>query len=775
MLDSLKGSSVDSGLLDSALSMKPTARIDRMREAYFNFKPSGSIAKVRIETRILNRTEGEPTVSRRAKAFAAVLREMPIHIYPDQLLVGCTSVRPGCTNVSPGFSADGQKKAYVPLLGHRPSTKTFDLDLDEKRILAEEIDPYWRDRSIPWKTLHFAHNAHDHAGVVRKGFLGIKKEAEERLAAIDLTDPQELKKIPFLEGVVMVMDASAQIGKRFADKARDMAAAEADAGRKAELLKMAEVCDRVPAEPARTFYEALQSFYLSFLLVNMEVASGLTIGRMDQCLYPYYERDIQEGRITKAEAQELIDCLLIGTNYESESAATSVGGVQSNGKDATNEVSYMFIEGMMHTRLPSPWLSVLVHHQMPEDFLIKACQLSSLGTGHPHFINNDVMILQALARGSSGGPTVTLEDARSACPQGCGELVIPGKDSGYWFFTMPNLAACLELALNNGVKRSNGIRVGLETGDPRQFSSFEEVQEAYRQQLADLRIKTQVDGTKREQELVDFYPTVYESALIQGCIESGLGREDGGAHYNFNNGGAEIGCTDVADALTAIKKLVFEDKKITMSQLCDALDSNFEGHEELRQLLLKAPKFGNDDDDADEQSAWVIHEWATEFNKLTNLRGGRGGCGASAMGAFMPAGKKVGALPSGRLAGEPLADGASPATGSDLKGPTAVLKSLGKVDNVEVLGSIILNMKLDSGVVEGGEVSRLAGLIRAFIDEKIYHLNLNIVSTDTLRAAQKEPGKYRDLVVKVAGYNTFFTGLNDELQQQIIDRTAHAL
>ncbi len=775
MLDTLVKSSVDSGLLDSVLAMNPAARIDRMREAYFDSEPSGSIAKVRIETRIMKETEGEPTVTRRAKAFAAVLREMPIHIYPDQLLAGCTSVRPGCANVSPGFSVDGQKKAYVPLLGYRPATKTFDLDLDEKRVLAEEIDPYWRERSNPWKTLHFSHNAHDHAKVVRKGFLGIKKEAEERLAAIDPTDPQELKKIPFLEGVVMVMEASAQIGKRFADKAREMAATEADAGRKAELLKMAEVCERVPAEPARTFHEALQSFYLSFLLVTMEVANGLTMGRMDQCLYPYYERDIREGRTTKEEAQELIDCLLIGTNYEKESAPISVGGVQANGNDATNELSYMFIEGMMHTRLPSPWLSVLVHNQMPDDFLIKACQLSSLGTGHPHFISNDVMILQALARGSSGGPDVTLEDARSACPQGCGELVIPGKDSGYWFFTMPNLAACLELALTNGVKRSDGRQVGLETGDARQFSSFEEVQDAFRAQLANLRIKTQIDGTKREQALVDFYPTVYESALIEGCIESGLCREEGGAHYNFNNGGAEIGCTDVADALTAVKKVVFEDKKITMSQLCDALDSNFEGHEELRRLLLKAPKLGNDDDYADEQAAWVIHEWATEFNKLTNLRGGHGGCGASAMGAFMPAGKKVGALPSGRLAGEPLADGASPATGNDLAGPTAVLKSLGKVDNVEVLGSIILNMRLDPTAVRNGDVGRLAGLIRAFIDEKIYHLNLNIVSSDTLRAAQEEPEKYRDLVVKVAGYNAFFTQLIEPLQQQIIDRTAHAL
>jgi len=772
MLDALRESSVDKGILESATTMRPTSRIERMREAYLALKPTGSIAKTRIETRIMRETEGEPTVIRRAKVFAAVVREMPISIYADQLLAGCIGVGPLSANVGPGFT---ERRWGSPLTGHIASATSFGLGDDEKRELAEEIDPYWQARGKTWRPIHFAHNAHDHDKVVRKGFLGIKKEAEERLATIDPADPKEFRKVQFLRGVVMAMEASAEIGKRFAGKAREMAAEEKDAGRKAELHKMADVCDRVPAEPARTFHEALQSFYFSYLLVNWEVARGLTMGRMDQCLYPYYERDIREGRTTKEAAQELIDCCLIGINYEGEPSPVTVGGVKANGNDATNELSYMFLEGMMHTRLPNPWLSVLVHNQMPDGFLIKACQLSSLGTGHPHFINNDVMVYQALARGSSGGPAVTLEDARSACPQGCGELVIPGKDSGYLFFDMPNLAACLEFVMTNGARRSDGQKVGMETGDPRQFESFEEIQEALRRQMAWLRRNTQIAGTQREQELIDSYPTVYESALIQGCIERGICREEGGAHYNFNNGGAELGSTDVGDSLTAIRKLVFEDKRITMTQLCDALDSNFEGHDDLQQMLLGAPKFGNDDDYADEQVAWVIHEWSSEFNKLTNLRGGHGGCGASSMGMFMPAGKAVGALPSGRLAGEPLADGASPGTGKDLKGPTAVLKSLGKVDNVEVLGSIVLNMRIDPAAVQGGDVSRLAALIRAFIDQKIYHININIVSSDTLRAAQKEPEKHRDLVVKVAGYNAFFTQLNEPLQNQIIARTAHAI
>ncbi|GAH70506.1 unnamed protein product, partial [marine sediment metagenome] len=264
------------------------------------------------------------------------------------------------------------------------------------------------------------------------------------------------------------------------------------------------------------------------------------------------------------------------------------------------------------------------HNQMPDDLLIKACQLCSLGSGQPQFVNSDVIVSQALARGSMGGPSITLEDARNASPQGCFELVIPGKDSGYLYFRMPNLAACMEFVMTNGVRRFDRRKMGLETGDPRQFKSFEEVQEAFRKQVAWMRRNIQIAGTNIERKIIEFTPTVYESALIDDCIEKGICREEGGAHYNFNNGGAVLASTDAGDSLTAIKKLVFEDKKFTMAELCDALDSNFEGYEDLHQMLLKAPKFGNDDDYADEQVAWVLHQWMIEFNKIKNLRGGQG-------------------------------------------------------------------------------------------------------------------------------------------------------
>ena len=275
--------------------------------------------------------------------------------------------------------------------------------------------------------------------------------------------------------------------------------------------------------------------------------------------------------------------------------------------------------------------------------------------------------------------------------------------------------------------------------------------------------------------MIEFTPTVYESALIEGCIEKGLCREEGGAHYNFNNGGAPLATTDAADSLTAIKKFVFDEKKFTMAELCDALDNNFEGCGELHQMLLNAPKFGNDDDYADEQAAWVLHQWMEEFNKVKNLRGGQGCPGGSVMGSYVPQGKIVGALPSGRLAGEPLVDASSPSRGKDLKGPTAVINSMGKIDHVEILGGITFNLRIDPTVFRDGNMERMAAMVRSFIDQKIFHIQVNVVSSETLRAAQKEPENYRDLVVKVAGYNAFFTQLTDDLQDTIIARTEHKL
>lgn len=803
---------------DKGLTMAPTQRVERLRESCSSLKAAASIARARIETRVMKETEGEAMVTRRAKVFAAIVRQMPIDIYPDELLVCYPHAGPQVHNVGPGPGVErnlkkgGSTGLYTMAGLDKPDLAS--LSDEDKRVMMEELIPYWKGRGKWENTLrgrnyqqvsqelkerlfvdanaypptpimtpllvsghHYGHNIVGYGKVLEKGFLGIKQEAVERLERLDLTKPEDLGKAAFLEGVVMAMESAADIGKRYAARARELAQIEEDAGRKAELLEIAEVCDWVPANPARTFREALQSSYFAWLLTLWETnyTAAQSVGRVDQYLYPYYAADIVEGRTTKEEAQELIDCYLLKLNHTHNITALTVGGVKADGNDATNELSYMLIEGMMHTRLRHPSFSVQVHNKMPDDLLIKACQLCALGTGHPQFINNDVSVLQALARGSKGGPAITLEDARSAAPIGCSELGIPGKDSGYLFFDQPNLALALELVLTNGVRRSDGKMIGMKTGDARQFKSFDEIQQAYRKQVAWIRENIQIAGSINEQSIIDLAPTLFESALIEDCIEKGICREEGGAHYNFNIGGAELGSADAGDSLTAIKKLVFEDKRITMDQLCDALERNFEGCDEIRQMLLSAPKFGNDDDGPDEQVAWVLHEWVSEFTKLRNLRGGYGCPGASPMSAYVPAGAIVGALPSGRAAGKPLADAGSPSPGKDVKGPTAVLKSVGKIDNVEILAGITLNMRIDPAVFKDGDVQRLAGLVRTFVDQKIYHLQVNVVSSDTLKAAQTEPAEYQDLIVKVAGYSAFFTQLAKPLQDSIISRTVHGL
>lgn len=786
MLDALSKSTVDEGMLNDVMAIKPTSRIERMREAHFRTRGSRSIDRARIEARVLEATVGEPMITRRAKIFAAAVREMPIDICADELLVGFIGVRPRCGNVTPtvqrlasGLAPDiaARIAGTERVSGITPAEMTG-LSEEETRELTEELIPLWEKHGRPKHIWHYGHCIHDYEKVLKLGFLGIKEQAEARLARIDPAEPEEAAKIPFLDGVVTAMEAAAEIGARYAERARTLAEAETDARRRSDLLQIAEVCDRVPARPARTFREALQAHYFAYQLLWWEVLPefGWSLGRLDQYLNSYCQRDIEEGRITQTDAQELIDCFLLKLNDYGGSATIAVGGLKSNGHDATNPLSFMFIEGIMHTRLTLPYFVVLIHSNAPDDFLIKASELCALGTGHPQFLNCDVGVAQALARGVTGGPVITLEDARAGAPIGCSEVGIPGKDAGYLHTSgATNLATYVELVMRNGRTVSGDRTIGVETGDPTAFTSFEAFREAFCRQLKWVTENVQISGNLNEQKIIDFFPTVYESALIDDCIEKGICREEGGAHYNFNTGSFCTGTTDAGDSLTAIKKLVFDEKKITITELREAMDSNFEGYEHIRKMCLDAPKFGNDNDEADEQTAWVHHQWVAETTKLTNLRGGYCSPGGSPMSGYVPLGGMVGALPSGRLAGMPLADGDSPCSGNDVNGPTAVLKSMGKIDNVERTGGAILNMRLDPAATEKGDVSRLVSLLRAFIDQKIYHIQINIVSSDTLRAAQQDPGAYRDLMVKVAGYNAYFTKLSKPLQDSIIARTVHSL
>ncbi|MHA1979239.1 MAG: glycyl radical protein [Candidatus Hodarchaeales archaeon] len=808
-------------LLDRVLTVQSTQRVETQRQAYLDRKLVYSIDRDRIVVRVMKETEGEPMVTRKAKLFATIVRELPIDIFPDELIVGWYDPIPN--NCPLPVKCEPTLEASLDLISSRDRNPIY-ITEEQKRELREELIPYWRGEGnwektrrnlahydpVPdgfppelWYSIqsgmasfHVGHFIPNHEKVLKKGFLGIKKEAEERLARIDQTDPEDVKKIPFLEGVITAMGAAAEIGKRFAARARELAKEEVDTKRRAELLKISEVCSWVPANPARTFYEAIQSVWFTHILHWWETRETASVspGRMDQYLYPYFEADIREERITKWEVQELIDCFLLRPNWFlyhvnslggfllTDTAGIAqhidVGGLKADGTDATNELSYMILEGMMHIRLVEPDVGVLVHSRTPEDLLIKACQLCALGTGQPIFLNNDTIVVNLLGRGNlGGGPPITLEIARKASAMGCNEPTLMGMDSGYTtsvhFQTMPGVILAV---LTNGRKGFPGGLVGPQTGDPRKFKSFEELQEAYRKQLAWAFERETIGSNIGERLMAEFEPTVFQSALIDDCIEKGICREAGGARYNFGPFVGGNGGPDAGNSLTAIKKLVFDEKKITMDQLCDALEKNFEGYDDLRQMLLRAPKFGNDDDYADEQTAWVMHTFSQESIKLENTRGGHKIPVLIPLSSYVRAGEAVGALPSGRLAGEPLTDSIAPTQGTDVNGLTAVLKSVGKVDSAEIFAGITFNLRLDPLIFKDDYgFKRMADLIRTFVDQKLHHVQFNVVSSDTLKAAQKEPDKYKDLMVRVAGYVARFIELPKAIQDTIITRTVHGL
>ncbi|MCK9273899.1 MAG: hypothetical protein M0P57_02300 [Syntrophales bacterium] len=796
-------SDVQSALRDRVSTMRPAARVEKLRQRYTKIKNKVVIDVARILTRTMKETEGEPLVVRRAKAFAAIVRGVPVNIYPDELYVGWLWSEPRGSEIFIKYTDLEKELDTISTRKYTP----FLLDDADKRILKEEIFPYWKKyfyspiippeakkmgiRKAPITPVLF-HYVVNYEKVLKRGISGIKREAEDRMARLDLTDPDDIKKVPFLEGVIVALEAAAEIGERFAAKARELAAMEREEKRKEELLKIAEICVRVPANPARTFYEAMQSVWFVHMMVGWEAGfhGGQSIGRADQYLYPFYERDIREGRLTEELAQELIDCWFMRFSQmfsllpENEAVFMSnhtsahhidIGGLKADGNDATNALSYMFLEAMMHTPgMVEPTIGLLVHSKTPERILIKACQLTALGGGYPQFINNDVLVDNLLSRGAtSGGKPVSLEDARTfgGCV-GCHEPSLHTMESGWTVGQNQHLAALMECVMTNGWCRVHNTRRGLETGDPGQFKTFEEVREALRKQIIH-RMKVGAIAANLGEELLQ--PTLFTSALTEDCIENGTPREEGGARYSLGAVSFD-GAVDAGNSLAAVKKLVFEEKKITMEQLCTALDHNFKGYEDIRKLCLEAPKFGNDNDYVDEQVAWITHLTTEEAKKYLSRYGGTKYPIQVLLSSFVPLGMGVGALPSGRLAGEPLSDGVSPTVGSDTKGPTAVLKSVGRLNNAEVGLSQTLNMKLDPVIFTTDEgFKRLADLIRVFVDQKVDHLQINVVSSDTLIAAQKTPEHYKDLVVKVAGYNARFVDLHKDLQDSIIARTEHGL
>ena len=781
-------------------------RTRKLRDDLLGKKPQMCHERAVIYTRVYQETEGEPMIICRAKALRRWLEEMTIYIQDGELIVGNEASTPRAAPIYPETEAcylleEGldhfQKRHEDPFVVTERTKRELEKVLPWwKGKTVEEVAPHKMPNvtcqlmNLKHKVFHpelhlrggIGHVSADFWRVLDRGFEGLKQEAEERLNQLDFDDPEDLGKKDFYKASIITCEGVINYAKRYARLARKLAAQEEDPTRKEELEEIAQVCDQVPAKPARTYYEAVQAIWFSHLLLQMESNGlGTSPGRVDQYLYPFYKKDIGEGRITKEEAQELLECFWVKIEevkrvYDSECARdfagyttglnVTIGGQRQDGTDATNEVSFMCLDAEDHLRVAHPNFTVRYHHKLPDSLLHRACEVIRLGTGMPELMNDEMHIPSLMNRG------VKLEDARGYTNIGCVEPAVPGKTCSWSNAAMFNLGKCLELALNNGKCLLCGEQAGPETGDPCSFTSIQGVMQAYKDQVAYFVKHMIISLNAIDLAHKELVQTPYLSLLVLDCMEKGKDITAGGAHYNFTSPQG-VGVADVADSLVAIKKLVFEDKSINMEEILLALKENFERREQLRQILINAaPKYGNDDDYVDQLARWSGRVYCEEVERHKNPRGGMFQPGLYPVSAHVPLGRNTAALPSGRKAKTPLADGVSPTHGSDNKGPTAVIKSVAKLDHMIASNGTQLNQKFSPRVLEDEKGLRsLAELIRVYFNLGGKHIQFNVVDSKTLREAQKNPEKYTNLVIRVAGYSAFFTQLHKDVQDDIIERT----
>ncbi len=670
----------------------------------------------------------------------------------------------------------------------------------------------------------------DYPKVLKIGYRGIIAEAQHAIDSLDVSDPEYIRRYNFLTAVIESCEAVIEYARRYASLARESAAREGDAFRKSELEIIARNCARVPEFGASSFYEACQSFWFVQLLLQVE-SSGHSIspGRFDQYMYPYLKRDLELGKITLEAAQELIDCIWVKLNdinkvRDKDSADgfagygmfqnLIVGGQDIHGMDATNPLSFMCLEASMHVPLPQPSISIRVWNGSPDDLLIKAAALTRLGTGLPAYYNDEVIIPSIMARG------LTLEDARDYCIIGCVEPQKAAKTDGWHDAAFFNMCRPLELVFSNGYDK--GKKIGPDTGDVTLMKTFEEFFEAYKTQQSYM-IKLLVNANNAiDAAHAVRCPLPFQSCMVDDCIGRGMSLQEGGAIYNFT-GPQGFGIANNTDGLIAIRELVFNRGVVSMAEMRDAIKANFgygltgaaaervtteiaielaregvpmtdkaikaiylevttlasldEGlkarYREIKRLIdEECPKYGNDIFEIDMFAREVANTYTKEVEKYRNVRGGRFQAGLYPVSANVPLGATTGATPDGRLAYTPLADGIGPASGRDVKGPTATANSVARLDQIVASNGTLLNQKFHPSALAGmSGLTKFVALIRSYFDRKGMHVQFNVVTRETLLDAQNNPEKYKTLVVRVAGYSALFTTLSRSLQNDIIART----
>ncbi len=830
-------------------SIPKTDRIGRLVDHLFAKMPEIESARAVLITESYKATESEPMIIRRAKAFEHILKYIPIIIRDEELIVGSTTIAPRGCQTYPEFSYEWLESEFETV--ETRSADPFYISEKAKQDLRE-VHKYWKGKTTSELATSYmapeAIRAIDHniftpgnyfyngvghvtvqyEKVLEVGYEGIIEEAEAELAKCSVGDGDYVKRSHFLEAVIISCKAAITYARRYAELAEEEAGKCGDAQRKAELLQIAENCRRVPAKGASGFYEACQSFWFVQQLLQIE-SSGHSIspGRFDQYMYPYYKKDLDGGKITREFAQELMDCIWVKLNdlNKCRDAASAegfagyslfqnliAGGQNKEGMDVTNDLSFMCIQASMHVMLPQPSFSIRVWNGSPHEFLVKAAELTRTGIGLPAYYNDEVIIPSLVSRG------LTLAEAREYNIIGCVEPQKAGKTEGWHDAAFFNMCRPLELVFSNGTDR--GEQISIQTGNVEEMHTFEEFYDAYKKQM-NYNISLLVNADNAiDVAHAERCPLPFLSCMVEDCIRRGKSVQEGGAVYNFT-GPQGFGVANMADSLYAIKKLVYEDRKVSMSEYKEALLTNYGkgldpvtisdltvqiagqlkaagkavGEEEIAAILkaVKAasetpeirangekllglieevPKFGNDIAEVDAFARDVAYTYTRPLESFQNPRGGMYQAGLYPVSANVPLGAQTGATPDGRLARTPVADGVSPSAGKDVHGPTAAANSVSKLDHYIASNGTLFNQKFHPSALSGRKgLENFVALIRSYFDQKGSHMQFNVVSRETLLDAQKHPEQYKHLVVRVAGYSALFTTLSRSLQDDIINRT----
>lgn len=824
-------------------------RIPKLVENLYAKMPEIESARAILITESYRQTENEPMVIRRAKAFAHILENIPIVIRDLELIVGSTTIAPRGCQTYPEFSYEWLEAEFDTV--ETRSADPFYISEKTKQEL-KEANAYWKGKTTselatsymePETLLAMEHNIFTpgnyfyngvghvtvkYGEVLAIGFSGIKAKAQAELDKLCLADGDYQKKSRFLEAVMISCDAAIEYARRYARLALKEAEECTDPVRKRELLQIAQNCANVPEKGATGFYEACQSFWFVQQLLQIE-SSGHSIspGRFDQYMYPYYQKDMESGKITREFAQELMDCIWVKLNdlNKCRDAASAegfagyslfqnliAGGQNEEGIDVTNDLSFMSIQASMHVFLPQPSLSVRVWNGTPHEFLIRAAELTRTGIGLPAYYNDEVIIPSLMSRG------LTLQDARDYNIIGCVEPQKSGKTEGWHDAAFFNMCRPLELVFSNGIDK--GVRIGPATGNVEEMKTFEQFYDAYKKQM-DYAIQLLVNADNAiDMAHAERCPLPFLSSMVDDCMKVGKTVQEGGAVYNFT-GPQGFGVANMADSLYSVKTLVYDEKKITMGELKEALATNFgkglgaedvaamtakianelkeagktigekevaailntvvaaseapevkANGERILKLIEEVPKFGNDIPEVDAFARDVAYTYTEPLQNYKNPRGGSFQAGLYPVSANVPLGAQTGATPDGRLAYQPVADGVSPSAGKDVNGPTAAANSVSRLDHYIASNGTLFNQKFHPSALSGRNgLENFVGLIRSYFDQKGSHMQFNVVSRETLLDAQKHPEQYKHLVVRVAGYSALFTTLSKSLQDDIIRRT----